>query len=77
MTATTYTVRTIDANGQSRTEQVPMTPEMAASFERARAAWAEHGCRCAEPHPDHVHLSHRGHSVDVTCTDCGGWRQIG
>lgn len=76
MTKRYYTVTTVTARG-TKTERLEMSPEMARIADRAAELWEKHGCSCRRPHPDHVALNQRGHSVDVSCTDCGGLRQVG
>jgi len=74
------TVTTLGADGKVTEEVHEFAPDSAMG--KALTAWqeaaAEHGCKCGDQaHPDHIEIVPRGHSVDVFCTDCGGFRQIG
>lgn len=65
------------ANGKRTETKVPMTPAMQKASSEFGALMREHGCKCKRPHPDHIQIIPRGHSVDVLCSDCGGIRQVG
>ena len=58
-------------------EEIPMDAEMQKAMANLSAAFEKHGCKCKRPHPDHIRMVPRGHSIDVFCTDCKGIRQAG
>lgn len=71
-----YEVITI-ADGKRTVERVPVSPEMRKLFDAGAAWWREHGCKCSPADPGDAVVAMRGHSCDVSCRKCGGWRQIG
>lgn len=72
MTERSYTV-----HSGGRVYRVVMDAEMAASMDRLKAWWAEHGCKCDPCDTDKAITIPRGHTLDVLCGVCGGVIQVG